>query len=364
MSGQRAYFNIKTQFDNVGDALIIRELIRLASDRAMTEVYLERAPESFRRTLDIAGRPNVEVHDKGGFGALILNMLGARLRGIRCYYFLIPGGLNGDKSVKQFASGLVSLAVIALLALVGVRICQTGFSIERIGPRHARLLRWRSKVLYCVGIRDRISQAYAEDLGIRTTHLVTDLALNLFAENPTVAPDPRGAIGFSFRTDKDPAIRDRLTGLAEEVCARTAPGTRFRCIAQVGRDLPYMSELAERLEKRHPGQVDLVDAHEDISAAIAAYEPCQALLSNRLHGLLLGLRAGASPVALVVEELDHKIRGVFESIGLGDHVCDLASSSATDLDPLMTPLRFDGTAPAGRLKALFDELLGPKAQGE
>lgn len=354
MTQHRAFFNIKTQFDNAGDALIIRELIRLVTARMPAEVYTDRVPDGFRRMLELDRLPDVTAPE-GGIYMLVISMLKARLRGIRCYYFLTPGGVNGEVS----ATGLASLAVISLLVALGVRINQVGVSFERIGPWHARLLRWRSRILHTSAVRDTISERYARDeLGLRLTHLMPDLAVNLFANDPLIVPDPgRSAIGFSFRTDKDPAIKRRLVELVEAVCIAAPPETEFRFIAQVGRDLPFMVELRDRISAAGAAQTQVIDCHNSIDAAIEAYRPCRALVANRLHGLLLGLRAGAAPIALTTGDLDHKIRGVLESIGLDSRIVDLRTTTAAELILLLTPISFDGGDQSRKLADFFDDIL-------
>src|SRR5262249_51866795 len=137
--GTRAFINIHTQFENAGDALILRELVKIVSSRAPVDVYLGQAPDSFVQQLDLGGNNSVIAHRGESVVRLIRDVLKARLGGSRCYLFLTPGAANGERSRKQFLIDLVRLVSVGILAVARVRICQVGVSFENIGPRHARL---------------------------------------------------------------------------------------------------------------------------------------------------------------------------------------------------------------------------------
>src|SRR5690606_24167809 len=118
------------------------------------------------------------------------------------------------------------------------------------------LLRVRSRFLHCVGVRDRISCTYARtELGIRVTHAVPDLALNLFSRNPQSGRRDlkRDVIGVSFRTDKNPAIEVRLKELLNGILRGTSANTQFRFIVQVERDRRFMEEICNWAVASFPG---------------------------------------------------------------------------------------------------------------
>lgn len=360
MVSNRAFINIKTQFDNVGDALIIRELIRLASERASVEVYLGRAPEAFTNMLELAKLPAVTPHSKGGFLTVVGQMLRARMRGENVHYFLIPGGLNGERSFKQTLFGIVSILVLLFLKIVGIKVSQVGVSFERIGKKHAFLLRWRSKIINATAVRDDYTERYGRDrLGIRITDRAPDLALNLFGETGKVVKTPRNDVAFSFRTDKNPQTAERVVDLAMRVAAMTPQDTKLSFVAQVGRDMAFASELRDMIEAKYPGRTKALDASSSITAATDAYKGVSVLFSNRLHALILGLKAGATASAVIDNTLDIKIKGVFEDIDLGDRIFDISNLTDAEIAKALREERsLDFTKKAYELGAYFDKLFG------
>lgn len=357
----RAFINMHAQTENAGDALVLRELIRLVSSRIPADVYLKDAPETFIKQLDLDDNTSVTAHRGDATVTLIRDILKARFGGWRCYYFLTAGAPHGERTLKQFGTDLVRISWLALLTLLGVRVCQVGVSFENIGPRHARVLRLRSRILHASVPRDQITYDYMKQLGIRATAIMPDVTLNLFVTPPTPYGQERSGIAFSFRVDKDSATRTPIKEIVKGVCERARIDDDLVFVGQVARDIPFMRELTDLAAQIRPGQVRFLDCHQDIDAAFATYRTCRAVLSNRLHALLPALKEGASPVALTVPELDPKITGVFNSIGLGDRIIDVRTADVADISSWMEPMTFDGDVVARDLNKFFDELLGAHA---
>ena len=346
---------MNTQFDNAGDALIIRELINLISGRATPCIYLGRAPDAFVNMLELEKLSSVTVHRTRAYVGACVDMLSARARGECCYYFLTPGGLIGEKTVKQTVIETLRLAIMAVLALSGVKICQLGFSLEKVGNRHARLLRWRSKLLSVCAPRDSASVALARNLGIRTTGMSVDLSLNLFSL-PRVGSRRSGVIALSFRIDKDELARARAMQFVEALCDTMDESCRIICVAQVGRDVPFMKEIYEHVSSLWSGNSDFIDCHESVGGAVEVYGMCEAVISNRLHVLLLALYAYASPVAWVNPDVDSKIFSVFEMLGISEFAVTAEQCVPGDVLKLLRPTGFDGAQWADELSDLFDRI--------
>lgn len=353
----RAFINMHAQAENAGDALVLRELIHLVSSRLTTDVYLGSWPQSFVRQLDVEENVAVTTHRSGSAPGLIRDILRARLRGWTCYYFLTAGAPHGERTLKQFCSDVVRICWLAILAACGVRVCQVGVSFEDIGPRHARVLRWRSRLLYASVPRDKTSYSYMQRLGVRATGIMPDVTINLFSSPPTPFGDHRDRVAFSFRVDKYPDIKERLSKVVADICETSPANVEFVFVAQVSRDIPFMRELANSASSTWADRVCFVDCHENIDLAFSTYRECHAVLSNRLHALLPGLKEGATPVALLTPGLDPKIVGVFDSIDLTQQVVDIRTASSDEIVKLMGPIAFDGSAVAKDLNQFFDELL-------
>jgi polysaccharide pyruvyl transferase WcaK-like protein len=331
--GAAAFVSVKTQFENLGDALITRELIRQLSARVPTVADCSRCPETFVETLDLEDMAGVKVLRSAGLGAMLLAMVKLRLSGRPTYYFLLPGGLGGGRSTRQVIFGQLNTVLIAALKTIGVRVCQVGISYDGLDRRYASILRGRVPFMYSHAVRDVFSQSHAAELGIRVDEIVPDLAFGLFERVP-LATGERSAIALSFRADK---YRDRTREIEAlvEAMVHKADGAEVKFVAQVGRDAAFMRGLMDNAASIPGARLSYHQCTDDIEACRRIYSDCRAIYSNRLHALLLAMSAGAVPVAVVDRKADVKIVGVFDSMGLAHQVADLGSMSLppdTNLD--------------------------------
>jgi hypothetical protein len=380
------FFSIRTQFDNLGDALINRELLRLCAGFARVELDLSRCPPGFRREVlgeeslsfgrSACGAPTgegrcpsrspgyLETRERGG-GALglhggILRLMGAmlrvRLRGRRAVWFLSPGGYVGEIGWGELARRLPNLLLLALFRLIGVRICLVGVSYERLGPRHLWLLRLRGRLLHVHCPRDRRSLDYARAQGLRPQRILPDLAMNLFGPPPR--PGPAERVALAFRTDQRQTQAEVVAALARWL-ARGLPGeTEFLLVAQVARDLPGMRRLQEVLRAEGRG-AELV-ACETLEQCEAAYDRCGLVIGNRLHALLIGGSRGCRMLACVEGTSNAKLRGLFEALGLQAQLLDMGApreEAARVLARTRQAPPFDGRPWRGRLQAGLCEIL-------
>lgn len=348
----RAFLSIKTQFENVGDALINRELVRILAARMPVTVDLSRCPPSFARTLGLDEIDNVAVAP-GGFPGLLAGIVTALIRGERCYYFLLPGGLGGEKSKGQLLAAHAYARLLGLLKLLGVRIVHAGISYDHLGPNYRALIATRARHLFSHAVRDRISFEYLEGLGIRVDTVVPDLALNLFSNHREATGTERACIAFSFRADKYRDRRPEIEALVARVAAMH-PRARLKFVSQVERDDALMRELCTQLAARADRDCVFVACSRDIETCQAAYRDCAEIYSNRLHALIIAMHSGCAPVPVIDWRHDVKIAGVFESIGMAKAIVELGGA------PPEHPLPVDRLrlrAEADRIGAYFDALL-------
>lgn len=350
-----AFLSIKTQFDNLGDALINRELCRLVAGRAETYVDFSRAPRAFEQSMQVTGLANLTILRNLGFLRLLAKIAGMRLKGRACFLFLNPGGLGGrSKPFKSRASAAVYNVVLGCLQLVGVKICHVGISFDAMDRPERRLAKWRRRLLHSFTVRDRLSYSYLEQIGMPADAIVPDLSFNLYHSPATAPRSGRDAISFSFRFDGKAANQQILHSVRG---AMLQLGTNYEYIfvVQVARDLKGMSELHAACSELGM-RTQLLVCHDDIEALSSYYLDCVAIYSNRLHSLLLAAHAGASPYALVARGKQPKIEGMFNDLGLGDRLCFI-DAEGTSL-PAITPVPTERFVEEyGRLQKYFDDLM-------
>ncbi|MFN3685262.1 polysaccharide pyruvyl transferase family protein [Salinarimonas sp.] len=345
-----AYILLQTAFENVGDALINRQLIEILSRDVEVVIDVSRAPAPFLANLALDARAGITLR-RGGLLALVREMIRARQAGKNVLFVLMPGGNRGEKRYDKYVMNRAYNRFLWLMTRFGVRIVQIGASYEALGPRYERLVRERARLMHRLIVRDRLSADYLSHLGVVSHGILPDLAFNLEVDYArlSTAPAPEFAktIAFSFRTGRGFLSKDEV----RDVVAATIsafPEARFKFVSQVESDAAFMKELAEDCR----GRIGKAASHEDFSQQLDRYREvygdCGLLISNRLHALLLGLSVGVQPLAVLRPAGDVKIRGVFESIGLKDRLLD-APVTPLDLSPFQ-----HATIDAGSIADLRD----------
>jgi polysaccharide pyruvyl transferase WcaK-like protein len=305
-----SFFSIKTQFENVGDALINREMIRLALCNGDAVVDVSRCPPEFALLLDPRGDTSGRITWIKSSEALFRRMLAERVRGNECYYYISPGGYLGERKGAQYAAGMMNTAALRMMKTIGVRIIHIGVSYERLGPWHTRLLRGRTRLIASHFTRDTESAAYARSLGLRVDDVMPDLAFGAYGNLP-VSEAARTEVAFSFRTDQSPTMRSQLSELVMQLSAALPTTIPFRFVCQVERDASFLRELAAATTMR---PASFHDVSANIDDCMRQYDTCTHIVSNRLHALLVGLLRGARPVPLVDAAHNQKIIGIFSSL--------------------------------------------------
>jgi len=352
-----AFLSIKTQFDNLGDALINRELCRLVADRAETYVDFSRAPQAFRRSMQVEGYRNLSILQRWGFVRLLLKMLSMRLSGRRCYFFLNPGGLGGKrKPLKSLASALAYNVVLGLLAACGVRICQTGISYDAMGAPERFVASWRRRLLYSFTVRDHLSAAYLNSIGMSVDEIVPDLSFSLYRQDVSVT-DTRPAIAFSFRFDGK-SHDQQIERAVRRVMKHQGPGYDYLFVIQVARDKAGMIRLQKACAGE--GRTRLVFCCHDIDELSQCYAGCAGIYSNRLHALLLAAHAGTSPYGLVSRGRQPKIESLFNDLGMADRLYFI-DEPHVDLSPIPSFDYHRFSIENQILQSYFNKLLGPRS---
>nr|WP_316656267.1 polysaccharide pyruvyl transferase family protein [uncultured Gellertiella sp.] len=313
-----AFLSFKTQFENVGDALINRELLRLVAERAEVHLDLSRCPPEFAENMQLG--EDYAIHPVGNANSVLAKAALSALSGREAFYFLSPGGYVGEVSVVRFGLGLVNSLVLLLLMLAGVRICHVGVSYERLGVRQKILLKLRRRLLYRHIVRDRESAEYARSIGLHIDGIMPDLAfgaLGILGE----PVGPRPYVALSFRVDQSACLQARIVAFVQELDATLPKSVPVKLICQVERDAPFLRRLEKMFSDR---EITYAEVFETIDTCFQNYDDVGFIVSNRLHALLMGTVRGAIPIALVRPELNAKIYGVFDAMDASDCIVQLS----------------------------------------
>lgn len=358
--------NVSTQFENIGDVWLYRELLQLISARSELFLNLSRCPPEFIANLDLqTTAPSARICSGAvSFSARILR---ERVRGRRVFYFLSPGGYHGEIDLKAWSMAWLRTAILRILTLLGVRVCLTGVSYERIGSRNARMLAIRSRLLAIHLVRDTESLHYAATLGMKVHGLMPDLSFGAIvpAQEETTLSQ-RKTIALSFRTDQYGAQLNDIITFLRALVTRVSKKYSWKIVVQVQRDAVNAESIADCIrELGKPVMVELV--HSDFLGARAAYSDAAVVIGNRLHSLLLGASVGSRPIPVIDAEYNQKILRSFSDLGLARQIYTINNSAtpnaiAGELNSGAVSLKqIDIVAQSRQLEDIYDRILGDAA---
>ena len=333
------FINAKTQHENLGDAVITRELIGLARQHGPVSVLVASVPEHFRQTLGLKEGEATLTASQFVMRLLKAAML-KRVRGERVtgavFYLLNPGGFEGEFSVGQSLRQCGLVAAYVVMRLLGIQLMRIGCSLGPFGPRRLLIERLKTLLLNHFTARDPISIEYAQASKLGRPVYFPDLAFLLPVPDQQRNVGVSPVIGISFRQSKgDPQYDAKIDAMLLRLVATAPKDTRYLVVTQVGFDHQRNMELAQRIGIA--SQCDFINVASDLDAAGAAYRRADIVFSNRLHVLLIAMRQGARTIGILDRDKNRKIVGIFELIGLGHSIWDVNRHTGLTYEDALYP---------------------------
>ncbi|TCU06827.1 polysaccharide pyruvyl transferase family protein [Rhizobium sullae] len=312
------FFSANTQFDNAGDALINRELLKVLRVHGSVRAARSGAPETFLGQLRLE---EGELQYKGRRDL----WLAACMEGLKAQFFgarhpflvLTPGDPGGPLDIDVFVRGALMLA----LNLVGVRIVRLGVSLNRMSSGRLWLEAFLSRFYVHFGTRDMLSLSRAQNAGFRNVTYFPDFSLALSPAKRLHQRDHHVArIAVSLRDDNlDGDSRRALIAKLKQVLEAFSAGEHkisLHFVAQVGADADFMRELAACYGG--PSGCMLTE-EQNLGRLAELYSSTDIIISNRLHSLLFASANGAIPFGLLVPEKNKKIVALLRDLNLTRH---------------------------------------------
>lgn len=314
-------------FGNVGDEAILAGIEELLAGSSVEVVAVVGGPEPIsafpaaRRIVTRRMRPNL-----------------ASLRAIGRARLLVisGGGLLHDHWVTVIPT---YLAWSLLARLAGARVVWVGVGVGPLRrPISRRLAGWALRLAACVTVRDRESAGLVAAVAprVRVT-VVPDPAL-LMARP---AARPRSGIGFVVR-GPTPGRESETEGMAEALAEAAVEARPVRgAVRLLTFGGPRDRAFAEAVCDASAGggvTLSLEDLGPDPRDALAALAGLEAVVTVRLHGLLLAALAGTPAVPIAY---DDKVASMARQLDL-DEVCQptikltghaIVAAMATAQDP-------------------------------
>jgi polysaccharide pyruvyl transferase WcaK-like protein len=244
------------------------------------------------------------------------------------------------------------LAWTLLARLLGRPVVWLGVGV---GPFRRRWLRRVAgltlRLSRLVLVRDLASATVAMAGGGRVDGVIPDPALHL--EPPPAAAREGLVVVVRAPIRAEPAVAQRLLdALAGVIVEAAAGGVEASIVTFAGpRDQPFADALAARVATRGQAAPAIEALGPDPLVGLARLGRAEAIVTVRLHGLLLAAIAG-TPCAAVV--YDDKIRDVAAELGLAEATVPLSELTAASLGAALGRARDRGfrAALAGRLDEL------------
>lgn len=351
------FIDAATQIENLGDDIILRQLLRFLERRGTVRVDVSRVPEWARQVIGVHADT---ADDRPGFPRRLLaaglaRRLGRSKRPV--YLFLKPGHIGGRYGFR-YSLGRVGLLGLTLLGrLCGITTVRLGFSVNDCQGALLHLERLQSRAQQVYAPRDDVSVAYARRVGIRTTGRSADLAYTLGVGG--LPADQRRGVVLSFAGSTDghvqPAYAQQLSAFLQDYVAATLAREdhpELTWCAQVVRDAAFGDTVLA-------GNAEVARVSFDRDAVSAerifrTYSSADLVLTNRLHSFLFSLSEGALAVVVTDPATHGKIVGIVTEMGLPELLVPLDGLTPAALEAHLAGLQARREEILDRVRAYFD----------
>lgn len=293
------YYWCAGQDDNIGDVVLRRRMLHsLQSAGPKCAVYVGGASDGFVEALGL--RPEDTVHRD--FLAFIRQATVHSLRKNWLFAFN-PGEIKCNRKQSLMHALLIPMMLVSLLR--GPRCVRMGVGVGRDGYHPA----WRWLIDVTVRLcrvnvwRDEQSRKLFGRGTVAPDWAFGEGAVDSAAQEPEPVRD---RLGVSLRYD-GPATSSGWIDAVREIASSL--GVTPVVLVQVRRDSDRARELADALGCEVLDWVDESHAEQD-KRLRELYRSCAAVVSDRLHVLVMALGEGAVPLGLM-EHRDTKIAGHF-----------------------------------------------------
>lgn len=314
----RILYIVATQYDNVGDLLINKCLINELSKYG--EVYLDtrNVPNDFKKSLLFDTKNVYELSGltrysyKGlSFIKLLFTDLGFT------HVFKSPGPFGSGGNIKSFVKIFILGIVFYILRQKGAKPFLVGNDMLYKHQLDKICVNFFSKSVYKILCRTSVNVQGLKNLGIMNVGYIPDMC---FAMETKVSDDfiKRRKIGVSFRNMNDETLHQSiLESLSNLIRACSKLDIEIEFFYQVQHDFKYNQALFEYFVNTFVDCAISFRSECLTWSDLNIYSEFKAVVSNRLHVLLLGVVHEVIPIGILnSDKKTIKINGIFKDIGL------------------------------------------------
>ncbi len=307
------FLSARTQFDNLGDALINDVLFNVVRNKGTLHLDCKNVPENYKAVASI--QPTESYTSTLQFYKKLIYL---KLQGHDVTYLLKPGHIFTLKDTpKQSVHDCVTIFIFTFFKLIGIKIKRFGVSLSPLSPISLIMEKIKARLSTTLSYREDYTRRFIEQHHFKNMIFCPDLLF--YPDYQPLKPLKKDTIkiAFSFRASPLKKGNDvAYMNTIKEFIKKLSQESNYELIAvsQVTRDTVFQQELIAMTGKniQHYVYDCTVAGREKIADA---YKQADIIISNRLHGLLNASIYGCHPVAFVTKD-NHKVTGVLETAGL------------------------------------------------
>ncbi|TDN90553.1 polysaccharide pyruvyl transferase family protein [Microbacterium sp. BK668] len=350
MPAERDVFAVgRGQYENIGDIILRRPLLRWAREGGRLHVYVGRSPAGYDDGLGVGGADVVYR----SLSKWYLALLASALRG-RASTIYKPGEIQ--LTLIGMKEHVVMLPAAALVRLRGGTVSRIGVGARNFAPL-PRAIMWPSNALASYSRwRDDRTAAYFGGEAMPDLGFAEGMPDEELREAIIEAPRARDVMVISLRDDTEVAPRPYpskawLDGVSD--FARSE-GLTLWVVTQVSVDDDRSRRLAVDLGAQLLGWDELADHGPQEARLRALYRRTRVAASDRLHVIIAAFTEGAAPVGLQLDDSD-KVSRHFSTIGIEDVSINTTGMPAGDLAESLSRI-------AGKRREMLEKLLVARAR--
>lgn len=323
MNQERLFFiRVVTSFNNEGDLLINRALIKAFSSYGQVVIDKNASPDFFVKRL-ILGVQNCKLEAR--FYSTLFSSIFTKKT---VYLLTIPGHFFGA-GVKKAIQTFLAAVFFYLLKLLGVKVIKLGGCVGPFDTSVRLAERFRSGAFVFYGLRDSIS---IDNIGMsQTNNAYPDLAFMSSDIDEIVSQtdiDKNIVISFREATNSmakasgyQAMIKEKIPLLLEKY----KENHTIYLVFQVPSDKGFNQEIYEMLSDLG-FKCEFVSEKLKLQDALQLYANANIVMSNRLHILLPCIGLGTKHAGIIDTKKHHKIYGIYKDIGLEELLIDFEST--------------------------------------
>lgn len=335
------YYSGYTQFENTGDLLINKTLLDIVSSNGSIVVNDKNMPIDYKNALlndinNIVKFSELAIEKsftKVIFLALFKNFI---FRNKEIFILENPGH-HMSKLIKPGKNQYKELLIKNIQKKLNCKILKIGVTLGPYSNSMGVFSSIISKFYYSILVRDFKTLDLANNFNFKNVSYIPDLAWaynhEKFIEKTAISIPQTKYFVISFRDAMEGKVRDfeyynQLQNSIEQILI-TNSEYKIVLSYQVEFDRIVCKDLFALFGTKY--DITFIDKCLSISDAMYLYSKSEMVISNRLHVLLLAIKAGTLPIAITNVDKHFKLVSMFYDENVKECVFDVSSDNLINL---------------------------------